>query len=211
MGPKMHKPTKGKKAHKSKAHKSKAHKSKSRSRTSRSQDVMPVETMLLFAAPAPVESSDSNEVYNAGGKSKLLLLLIELMYPLGWFGLDRLYMGCPRSALLKLLLFVIGVVLFNYKYYNAGVTLLLIWLFFGLFDFMLVIINAVTQSKANPFCTSATPVAGPTGIWSSPSEIKYGAWFAMAIVLIYLFTTALAQTKYDIFGRVRSTLAPDDN
>lgn len=200
------------KSHEKRKQKHKQKRGCSKSRTSSKKPSEDDGMMFILSSPVVATSTSSSASTSTGDKSKLLLLLIELVYPLGWFGLDRLYMGCPGTALLKLMLFVVGVVLFNYKFYNAGVTLLLIWLFVGLVDFILVIINAITQSKTNPFCTDSSRryASSSTGVWSSQSEIQYGAWFAMGIVLIYLFTTALAQTQYDIFGRVRATLAPDN-
>lgn len=174
----------------------------------------PSVVLISAAGDSGCGGSPSGDRFNyQRGRSKVALMLIELLFPLGFLGLDRLYMNCPRSALVKLMLFLFGLslVLISESHdvgtkartntRNVGLSFLLIWFFIGLFDLVAVVLNGVTRSSENPFCSGDAP-------WKDPHELKYGAVFAIALILIQVAAMTFMQVRYDFFRRLGGTLPP---
>ena len=111
------------------------------------------------------------------GKSKIILLLIEMF--VGCFGFDRMYMECYAEGFAKLFLFISIFILFPLSPI-AGVIVLSAWLLWTLFDYVVVIGNALARSQHTPwtFCRKSQ--------WGRNGEIQNGFIFAVCIVLFHI-------------------------
>ena len=106
-------------------------------------------------------------------RSKTVLSLIEIL--LGYTGLDRIYMGCYRSGMLKMLLFLCLVLLISYTQYDSsaevetwyiytkGATMFLVFAIF-IVDAFVVFRNGVVGDIITPFC--------PNNTWSGFDDIR---------------------------------------
>ena len=110
-------------------------------------------------------------------KSKVLLGMMESV-GLGSFGLDRLYMGCRWTALAKLSSFVLAIFLCH-MFPPVGLVYALFHIFWTVFDFVLVAVNAATRSLFNPFCRS-------TVAWDT--DVAIAQYFTpIALVISFFF------------------------
>jgi len=128
-------------------------------------------------------------------KSKILLLLIHLLGG-GYLGLDRMYMGCWQSGLIKMLLFVVGVVLlFSFfpsnndaepvKYPMAlwvGFVCLMVSYIWVMLDLIWVLINAASGSTEVPwtYCDNA--------MWRNEGDITCGQYLAFFLIGVTVLT-----------------------
>jgi TM2 domain-containing membrane protein YozV len=117
-------------------------------------------------------------------KSKILLVLIETL-GLGALGLDRLYLGCPSSGLMKFVLFLLTIFSYytnDFLFYASS----LIWVTWVLFDYVLVFINAFLQSQNNPFCNELVYY----------NDVDLAPWFLTLLVLVDFAAAILAGCYY---------------
>ena len=122
-------------------------------------------------------SVSSSSVKSVGQKNRLILLLIELF--VGAFGFDRMYMGCMHEGLLKLGLFIMGLILL-FVFPIFGLVLILAWAAWAFFDTVIVVFNALTMSNNTPW------TFGPQTSWGNDSQKMPAFIFAIFILLMEL-------------------------
>lgn len=125
----------------------------------------------------------------SGPRSKIILGLLSALGG-SFVGLDRLYMGCKFSGILKLVLFIflitVAVLNENNKLpdntqlkqwaYNAFF-LLMAWAFV---DIVLVIFNLLSGQATAPYTMVCTASKAP---WKSQQDILYGRYLGAVIVV----------------------------
>ena len=102
----------------------------------------------------------------------------------GCFGFDRMYMGCYTEGFAKLLLFISVFILLPLAPI-AGIIALCAWILWSLFDYVVVIGNALVRSQHTPwtFCRRSQ--------WGKNGEIQNGFIFALLIVLLHVATVVM--------------------
>lgn len=122
-------------------------------------------------------------VASYGGKSKIILLLIEMF--VGSLGFDRMYMGCYEEGFAKLFLFL-SIFFFVAVSPVIAIVALIAWAAWAFFDYVIVIFNALARSQQTPwtFCRKSQ--------WGSHGEVNNGFVLALFIVMVHiaLFTSA---------------------
>ena len=124
----------------------------------------------------------------SGGKSKIILLLIELF--VGAFGFDRMYMGCYQEGFAKLFLFMSIFALLPFSPVFAIVALFA-WAAWALFDYVVVMFNALSCSTNTPFTFCRQ------NKWGSDGEVRNG-WILAVIILVLHLSSYLS---YEFLGR----------
>ena len=120
--------------------------------------------------------------------SKTFLVLIEAL-GLGAFGLDRLYAGCPRTGMLKLILLLSGIFAYYINEWLGGF-ILGAWILFVFYDYIIVFVNTLAGSSCNPFCNADV-------CWSDKGP---AAWILVFIVLLDLSLAAAGVYAFGPFS-----------
>mmetsp|Transcript_18605 Transcript_18605/g.32991 ORF Transcript_18605/g.32991 Transcript_18605/m.32991 type:complete len:152 (-) Transcript_18605:759-1214(-) len=114
-----------------------------------------------------------------GTRSKVVLVLLTTF--LGFFGLDRMYMGAWLSGFAKLAFFIAGIVMLTTATATLlGVICLVIWGAWCLVDFVLVLINAIERSEANPFSPQTTLK------WTNQRDLDLATYVAIGLAVVYM-------------------------
>jgi TM2 domain-containing membrane protein YozV len=109
--------------------------------------------------------------------SKTALIFISNS-PLGMLGVDRLYMGCYRSAFIKFVLFLL-VFLFAIPLefpLEVAVFLVLAFSLWTMYDWLVIAINSLSRSTETPFCRKVTE-------WTGRRDIIFAFWMSVFISL----------------------------
>lgn len=114
--------------------------------------------------------------------SKTALVLLSTP-PIGMLGLDRIYMGCFRSGLLKFLMLLTSLILLvsgSGLFVSIGLYMLLFYFMWALTDWARVQINALSRSYFQVFCNSTTT-------WGGQNDIRWAFWFSLLLNSFNLF------------------------
>lgn len=112
-------------------------------------------------------------------RSKLLMVILETFF--GVFGVTRLYLRKYTSFAIKLSLPIIAVILSYFEQPATGSAaffLMLAWFVWTLFDYLAVIMNAVTASEGIP-----ESMGKPRTIWIAATDIYLAQIVAIVISL----------------------------
>jgi len=118
-------------------------------------------------------------------KNKLIVLLLDA-FGFGNLGLDRIYLGCYLSGVLKFSILVFGILLLftpNRDASLAGAALLTVSFIWNLIDTATIFYNAITEQRGLPFlfCRTNRPVR-----WKNYQNIVDGKNYALALLLLYI-------------------------
>lgn len=111
--------------------------------------------------------------------SKTALVLLNSVLPLNVIGLNRAYMGCYKTAIMKMLLVIM---LFMTWDGDSTFTVLLLMavMLWTLYDFLAVALNALSMSTRPVFC-------GDQLMWGGRADIFFAFWIALITSSIPLF------------------------
>ena len=126
---------------------------------------------------------------NVVRKNKLIVLLLDA-FGFGYMGLDRIYLGCYLSGVLKFSIAVFSMLLLftpNVEAQLVGGMLLVVSLVWNLIDTFTIFYNAITEQRGVPFifCRSDKPM-----MWKDQQNIVDGKNFGLALMLIYIILHA---------------------
>ena len=134
-------------------------------------------------------------------KNKLIVLIIDT-FGLGVLGLDRIYLGCYLSGVLKFATLVMGTLLVVTPNTNArhiGTALLAIAVLWNIVDTFSLFYNAITQQQGLPylFCKAKRPVR-----WVDQQNIVDGKNFGLALLFM---TLVFGGSAFSSFKDLRDT------
>lgn len=112
--------------------------------------------------------------------SKTALVLISSS-PMGMIGIDRMYMHCTRSGWAKFFLSMLVVVFTGFLGPLATPVIIFyaLWLFY---DYMTVMLNALSMSYLRPFCDPSVQSEG----WTSQRDVRWAFWLGLAVNIVFL-------------------------
>lgn len=136
----------------------------------------------LYGRDIQAKGGSENGVYDpVNGKSKIALLFIEAFG--GLIGLDRLYMNCVLTGLLKFILFIFAWSMMYVNYYAFAVFAILSLGWFVI-DAIWVFWNVFTQKKTTPF--------GSREKWGEAADVKQAPWWGVGVILVLIMSIVLA-------------------
>jgi TM2 domain-containing membrane protein YozV len=136
---------------------------------------------IVFADATMFTPVPDNVTY----KNKLVVLMIDA-FGLGYLGLDRIYLGCYLSGVIKFSVLVFGTLLLftpNRNASLAGLLLLLVSLIWNMVDTFSLLYNAITEKRGVPytFCRTRKPVR-----WVNYQNVSDAKNYALALTVVYL-------------------------